>query len=144
MPTTPSPCATDPASPGHLDGAEQQPDVAFARHPTLGLVAAASDDADAGLPATVLRHFGFTLDSEHDIWRLPDRMLWIDQVLTAAQASTLLTGLGHTVVADEETRTTALALAAQHAPPARSPGAALVQMPAHNTPMPPASAPLRR
>ncbi|WP_042459671.1 hypothetical protein [Streptacidiphilus jiangxiensis] len=107
-------------------------------------MAATSDDDSTGLPATVLRHFGFALDPDKGIWRLPARMLWVDQVLAAAQASTLLTGLGHTVVADEETRTTALALAAQHAPPARSPGATLAQMSAPHTPVPPASAPLRR
>ncbi|MBF9071775.1 hypothetical protein [Streptacidiphilus fuscans] len=140
MTPVPAPNPSAPQSPGRGDDV----DVAFARDRSLGLVAATSDDSDTGLAATVLRHFGFALDPDKGIWRLPARMLWVDQVLAAAQASTLLSGLGHTVVADEETRTTALALAAQQPPPTSIVGATLVQLPAHRTPAPSASAPQRR
>ncbi|MDF3291885.1 hypothetical protein [Streptomyces silvisoli] len=75
-----------------------EPDVAFGRHPHLGVAAAVRD----GLPQaeTILRHHGFTHHRDLDIYTLPSSMLHGEAVRRTAQATAALQAERLTVAVD--------------------------------------------
>lgn len=97
-------------------------DVAFGRHPDLGLVAAtATDDPDQIAPVT-LAHFGFQYRPDLQLHMLPSHTPGPAALAAAAKVTRLLSGLGLIVTATPEVEQSARALAQQAAPaPPRSP-----------------------
>jgi len=76
-------------------------DVTFQQHPRLGLIAAADPDPEH-ISHRVLRHLGFTLHEQAQVFVLGDGLAWQDGVRAAIRASEILTSLGLDVTASAD------------------------------------------
>ncbi|MEY9848480.1 hypothetical protein ABH940_005583 [Streptacidiphilus sp. BW17] len=78
------------------------PDVAFARHPHEGLVAAvAGEDSTVGLPAQTLQRLGWRYDGRplRDVYLAPDGTTDAEALSSAARATRALQAMGYSVFA---------------------------------------------
>jgi hypothetical protein len=95
-PTLDPPSATQ--SPSRSSVRTDDPDVAFARHPRLGIAAATRSDTP-GITAVLAEH-GFEHQPGADIYLLPPALPDHMAVLTTIRAARHLDNLGHTVALD--------------------------------------------
>ncbi|MFD7730470.1 hypothetical protein ACFV6F_08805 [Kitasatospora phosalacinea] len=69
-------------------------DIIFARHPVEGIVAATATDATEPLVPEILHRFGFTRDSDRDIYLQPSGLSERQALVAAARVSLVLQSLG--------------------------------------------------